>query len=99
MSDPTPESAYRVDHDDAERAYTISIGDQVVGRLDYRRAGQVLTLIHTEVDPDRQGQGVASVLVRQALVDVRARGLRVVPTCPYVATWLDRHPDFADLVA
>lgn len=99
MSDPTPESAYRVDHDDAERSYTISVGDQVIGRLEYRRSGQVLTMIHTEVDPDRQGQGVASALVQRALEDARDRGLHVVPTCPYVATWVDRHPDFADLIA
>jgi predicted GNAT family acetyltransferase len=51
------------------------------------------------VRPEAEGKGVASELVRWALDDVRGRGLRIVPRCPFVAAYLKRHPEYADLVA
>ncbi|MEE4639304.1 MAG: GNAT family N-acetyltransferase [Wenzhouxiangella sp.] len=45
------------------------------------------------------GRGIASRLTRHALEWARAQGLQVCPACPYVASWIRRHPDYADLVA
>ena len=58
----------------------------------YRQQGAVLVLQHTEVPPQLQGQGVAAELVRSALDWARDQGLRVRPTCSYVAAYMRRHP-------
>jgi predicted GNAT family acetyltransferase len=54
---------------------------------------------HTEIDHRRRGQGLGAVLVRGALEDVRSLGARVDPQCSYVAQFIDRHPEFNDLLA
>ena len=59
----------------------------------------MITFVHTETESEFQGHGVASTLVREALDDVRARGLRVVPQCPYVRSFIDDHPEYQDLLA
>jgi predicted GNAT family acetyltransferase len=55
--------------------------------------------IHTEVDPDAGQDGLGSTLVRAALDDVRGNGGSVVARCSFVRGWIERHPDYADLVA
>lgn len=72
-------------------------GDRV-GRVDYSRTGDVITISHTEVDPAVEGQGVGSQLARLVLDRVRADGLAVQPTCPFIAGWIERHPDYQDLL-
>ncbi|QBI54014.1 GNAT family N-acetyltransferase [Streptomonospora litoralis] len=73
-------------------------GAGVAGYVDYRMADGRAVLTHTEVDSAYEGQGVGGALVRGALDDVRDRGLSVDPVCPFVKGWIDRHPDYADLV-
>lgn len=51
---------------------------------------------HTEVSKDYSGQGLASLLVNDAVDDAIAQGMRIVPVCPYVVTWFDRHPEYAE---
>jgi uncharacterized protein len=65
--------------------------------LDYELDGDVITFTHTIVPPDAQGSGVGTRLVRDALADVRSRGLTVVPACSFVAAYLRRHPDAAQI--
>jgi uncharacterized protein len=72
---------------------------QLVGLIRYRTEPGVVVLVHTEVDEAVEGTGVGSQLVRGALDDIRARGLRLVPVCPFVAAYLRRHSEYADLVA
>ena len=86
-----------VDAPDHHR-YELRSGDEVVGFVAYRLRDGVITLVHTEVDPAHSGQGHAATLVRGALDDARERGLRVVPSCPYVAAYIRKHPEYADLV-
>lgn len=83
----------------ARHRYELRSGDEVVGFVAYRLGDGVITLVHTEVDPAHSGQGHAATLARGALDDARSRGLRVVPSCPYVASYLEKHPAYADLVA
>jgi predicted GNAT family acetyltransferase len=71
----------------------------LIGEIRYRREPGAVVLVHTEVDPPHEGHGLAAVLVAGAFDDLRARGLKVVPVCPYVRSWLRRHPEQADLVA
>lgn len=74
------------------------LGDEQVGFADYREgADGVVTMPHTVVPEQFGGRGYASAIVRFALDDIRDAGRRVNPTCPYVASWIDKHPDYADL--
>ena len=82
---------------DADR-YEIRDGDTLLGVAAYQRRGGTVVFTHTEVDPDSGRSGLGSTLVRGALDDVRAHGRQAVPRCSFVRAWIDRHPDYADLV-
>jgi uncharacterized protein len=71
----------------------------VTAVANYTLADGVITFTHTETPPQARGRGMASRLVEGALQASRARGLRVLPQCSFVRAYLDRHPQFADLVA
>ena len=82
-----------------ERRFVIRIDGEVVGFAAYRRpeAG-VIAFTHTEIDGRFAGRGLAKRLIRHALDDARARGLGVVPICPFVEDFITRNPDYAELV-
>jgi predicted GNAT family acetyltransferase len=80
-------------------AYEAYLDGERVGELAYARSGDVVTALHTEVSPKAEGKGVGSDLAKTLLDDVRNAGRRVVPQCPFVRSWIERHPDYADLVA
>jgi uncharacterized protein len=81
-----------------ELRYEVLRDGEVLGGISYRTAPGVIVLVHTEVAPSEEGHGVASRLVAGALDDIRSRGLRVAPVCPFVAAYLRRHPEQRDLV-
>jgi predicted GNAT family acetyltransferase len=82
-----------------ESRYELLDGGDVVGEILYRRYPDRIVLVHTEILPAREGQGLASRLVAGGLDDIRATGgLRVVPVCPFVRGYLRRHPEYEDLV-
>ncbi|MGH9174986.1 MAG: GNAT family N-acetyltransferase [Vicinamibacterales bacterium] len=64
----------------------------------YALAGRRIVFAHTEVPAELQGKGVGSALVRGALDLARQRGLEVVPLCPFVASFIERHPEYLCLV-
>lgn len=72
--------------------------DGETATLYYRIAPGVITLRHTEVPPALGGRGVGSRLARAVLEDMRARGLKVVASCPFVAAYMGKHPEFNDLL-
>ena len=79
--------------------YEVSADGKVVGFSAYHLIAEgVLALPHVEVEPAFEGQGVASVLMRESLTQVRERGLRIVPICPFARAFIERNPDYADLV-
>ena len=78
--------------------YELRSGEELVGFLHYRLRDGVMTMVHTEVGEAYSGHGHAGTLARSALDDARSRGLSVVPSCPYVASYIDKHPEYADLV-
>lgn len=82
-----------------ELEYRLLVGDRQAGVLRYGRKEGRLVLHHTEVDQSVEGHGLGSKLVAGALDDIRARGLTIVPLCPFVRSYLKRHPEYADLVA
>jgi uncharacterized protein len=85
-----------VDRPDQQR-YELVAGARVLGYADYRVRDDVVVLPHTVIDPGLRGRGLGDVLVAGVLADLRTRGLGVVPTCWFVAEYLDRHPGSADI--
>jgi predicted GNAT family acetyltransferase len=82
----------------SELRYELVVDGAVMGEILYRTAPSLVALVHTEVSPSLEGEGMGARLVAGALDDIRARGLGVVPLCPFVASYLRRHPEYADLV-
>ncbi len=71
----------------------------LAGVLTYQVTGQIVVYTHTEVDPAFERQGVGSALAQAAMDDARAKSRTVVPMCPFVSDWLDKHPGYESLVA
>jgi predicted GNAT family acetyltransferase len=71
---------------------------ELAGFSQYVRTPELIAFVHTEVDPEFEGRGVGSALVRTSLDEARAAGLRVLATCPFYAAWIDRHPEYTDLL-
>jgi predicted GNAT family acetyltransferase len=86
-----------VDNPEALR-YELWLGERRVGFIQYKSRPDTILLVHTEVDPGFEGQGLGARLVAGALDDIRARGLKLVPLCPFVRSYLRHHPDHEDLV-
>jgi len=82
-----------------ELRYEIEVDGEVAGFLMYRLEPGVIELVHTDVAPKWEGKGVGGALVKGALDDVRARGLKMRPFCPFVRAYIKRHPEYQDLVA
>jgi predicted GNAT family acetyltransferase len=78
--------------------YDVAVGDDVAGFTVYERRPGVIAFMHTEIGDEWEGRGLGSALVRGALDDVRAKGLAVLPYCPFVRSWIERHDDYVDLV-
>lgn len=89
----------RVVDNPAARRYELQLDGAVAGVIGYALGDDAITLFHTEVDPSYEGQGLGAQLVSGALDDIRARGLRMIPLCPFVRSYLERHPEYANLVA
>ncbi|TCB96000.1 N-acetyltransferase [Micromonospora zingiberis] len=87
-----------VEENSAKHRYEILVDDALAGFTAYLPRGEVLVFTHTEVDPNFQNMGVGSALMRGTLDQVRAQGQRVVPQCPFMAAFIERHPEYADLV-
>ena len=64
----------------------------------YELSGGIITFVHTEVPPELGGKGIGSKLIRGALDQVRADGLKVIAQCPFVKAFLDKHPDYQSLL-
>jgi uncharacterized protein len=91
-------SDIRVTDNAAARRYEISVDGRRAGFATYRLGEDVVTFVHTEIDPEVGRKGLGTQLVREALDDARARGLAVRPLCPFVADFIERHPEYGDLV-
>jgi predicted GNAT family acetyltransferase len=89
-----------VTHVPAEERYVLTVGGEPVGFAAYTDQGGARVFTHTEIDPAQGGKGYGSVLVAGALEQVRDEGgLRIVPECPFVAKYVEKHHDFDDLIA
>src|SRR3954470_12452315 len=80
-----------------EHRYAARSDGTLLGFAAYQSKGDVRVFTHTEVFDAYEGKGVASVLVRGALEDVRRNGRSVIPVCRFVRSYIERHPDYASL--
>jgi predicted GNAT family acetyltransferase len=69
-----------------------------VAKSFYKIENGVITFIHTEVPPELGGKGVGSRLIKGALDQVRANGLKVIAECPFVKAYIEKHAEYADLL-
>jgi hypothetical protein len=81
-----------------ESRYEVLADGALAGFAEYRLGDGRITFVHTEIDASHEGRGLGSTLARAALEDARARHLAVLPTCPFIARYIARHPDYLELV-
>ncbi|MFF2546529.1 GNAT family N-acetyltransferase [Kitasatospora sp. NPDC058063] len=73
------------------------VGQELAGRADCIRTDRLIAFVHTEVLPAHEGQDVGSALARAALEHAKTLDLQILPVCPFIAGWMDRHPEYAEL--
>ncbi len=78
--------------------YEIYVDGERVGHMTYRMDGETVITPHTEIDDAYGGRGLGQELVQAALDDIRDDGKVVQPLCPFVRAYIDRHPDYQDLL-
>jgi predicted GNAT family acetyltransferase/glutaredoxin len=93
-----PEDAVVVDVPERNR-YELRLAGKLIGLLAYRRRGDQIAFTHTEVDPSCERRGFGSRLAAAGLDDARRDGLVVVPLCPFIARYIEKHPAYRELVA
>jgi predicted GNAT family acetyltransferase len=86
-----------VQNNTAKQRYELEVEGHIAAAY-YDLSGNVITFTHTEVPKELEGKGVGSRLVKGALDQVRANGLRVVAQCPFVKGYIGKHPEYADLL-
>ena len=81
-----------------ERRFEIHADAELAGYLVYNLRGERIALNHTEVLDGYEGKGIGSALIARTLDDLREQGVAVLPFCPFVKSFLQRHPDYLDVV-
>jgi uncharacterized protein len=91
--------ATEVIQDASQNRFELLVDGQSAGELDYQIRDNTIVLTHTEIDPSHQGEGLGGELVRGALNLIRAEtDYRVVPSCPFAGPWIQKHPEYQDLL-
>jgi predicted GNAT family acetyltransferase len=83
---------------DAQLRYEVWYEDRLAGFAEYRERDEDTVFIHTEVDTEYAGKGLGNVLAQQAIESEIKRGRAIVPRCPFIKGWLDKHPEYDDHV-
>ena len=98
MTNPENSDISEVLHDIARQRFELHVGEALCA-LDYRLAPGKLVIYHTEVPQPLESRGLAALMTRAALDFARAENLKVEPRCPYTAAFMQKNPEFADLLA
>lgn len=87
-------------HNESAKQYELHLDGQRAALASYRIEGNAMRFTHTEVQPQHEGQGIGSLLAAYALDDAKTRGLKVVPQCPFIAKYIEKHEEeYGELVA
>jgi hypothetical protein len=81
-----------------EHRYEVFKDGELAGFTIYRRRPGIIAFVHTEIDERFEGEGLGSRLVHDALGDARRDSLAVLPFCPFVNGYIERHPEYVELV-
>lgn len=92
----TSTDVVRVVHQQDEHRYVVCVNGQEAGHAKYQDQDQLRVFIHTEVDPEFSGQGLAVKLVNKALKNTVESGKRIVPVCSFVVSFAKRHPELTE---
>ncbi len=95
---PDAAAPVRVVRNDTAKRYELWSGSDLAGFASYREGPGWVRIFHAEVAPAFEGHGLGSDLATGALDDARAQGIGVIPACPFIANFVDHHPEYADLV-
>jgi len=94
--DSSPELVVR---DDPElRRYQALVDGHPAGYADYHAQPGLITVMHTEIDPAFEGRGIGSAFVAHILDDIQRQEAKVLPVCPFVRAYLQRHTEYQELV-
>jgi predicted GNAT family acetyltransferase len=81
----------------AQHRYELAVDGHIAATC-YEISGEIITIVHTEVPPELGGKGIGSKLIKGALDQVRADGLKLIAQCPFVRAYIEKHPEYADLL-
>lgn len=88
----------KVENNRAEHQFEINL-DGAKALIAYKKNGEVYDLHHTEVPAQFEGKGIGSALVKGALEQIKADGAKIIPSCPFIASYLKRHQEYQELAA
>ena len=86
-------------HNHGRKRYEIHVEGELAGVIDYRDRDGAIDMYHTGVEPQCGGRGLGGKIVAFALGDARSAGAKVIATCPFIAGYVEKHPEYADLLA
>jgi predicted GNAT family acetyltransferase len=98
MTEATEDAPVTVRDVPEKKRFEIWVGDSLAGFTVYHPGAERYLFVHTEIDDAFGGRGLASVLIKQILDEMRSRGLGVLPQCPFVRRYISRHHEYLDLV-
>jgi hypothetical protein len=90
--------AVEIENNEADNRWEVKQEGRVIAFAEYKIRPDRVTFIHTEVDPDFEGQGIGSRLARTVLDDAVSRDLRIRLYCPFIRSYVDRHPDYEQYI-
>ena len=89
---------YVVHRNEAAHRFEAALGSKIA-KIDYAQSNERLNLLHTEVPKDHEERKIGSSLAKAALEYAQEKDLQVIPTCPFIASYIGRHPEYFDIVA
>ena len=98
MTEPANDAETTVRDAPDQNRFEIWVGGVLAGFTVYRAQPERYTYVHTEIDPAFGGKGLASILIKSTLDEMRQRGIEVLPQCPFVRRYISRHLEYLDLV-
>ncbi len=88
---------YQLIDNKTDKQYEFHAGE-FIPKIEYLKTGGKIFLTHTEVPKQLQGKGIGNLLVKEVLEDINQKGLTLVPLCPFIASYIKRHPEWNFLV-
>lgn len=91
---------YKILNNQEKNQFEAVTEDKVIGLINYiiDKEDNTITVPHTEVNPEYEGQGIAGAMTQELLEYAKNKNLKVIPICPYTRTYIDRHPQYKDLL-